>query len=206
MSKWHKPRWLYEALPYLYVSGGTLTLVGVRNWAAALSSLLLMSAGGVIWKMRRDYRLQHLADGSDGPATSRRGAANSLVEMVWRPGFEVGHELIDRQHKRLFAIGNELINAIILRKSKGDIELTMDDLVNDIADHFRTEEELMQGLGRPVSEAHLQSHQRLLTEVRALREKFQSGEMMVGELVGFIAYDVIAQHIIKEDLDFSSIT
>lgn len=199
MSKWHKPRWLYEALPYLYLGGGALTLVGVRNWGAAISSLLLISASAVIWKMRRDYRLRNSS--GDGGGVRLREGGNPLVEMVWRPAFEVGHEVIDRQHRRLFAIGNELINAIILRKSKDDIELTLDDLVNDIAEHFRSEEEILQALGRGVPELHLLSHQRLLAEIRALREKFHRGELQVGELVGFVAYDVIAQHIIKEDLD-----
>lgn len=202
MDKWHKPRWLYEALPYLYLGGGVFTLIGVRNWGAAISSLLLISAGGVVWKMRRDYRLRYSSD--DGGGVRLREGGNPLVEMVWRPAFEVGHELIDRQHRRLFAIGNELINAIILRKSKGDIELTLDDLVNDIADHFRTEEEVLLALGRGVPEPHLRTHQRLLAEIRALREKFRRGELQVGELVGFVAYDVIAQHIIKEDLDLSA--
>lgn len=201
MSGWHKPRWLYEALPYLYLGGGALTLIGVRNWGAAISSLLLISAGGVIWKMRHDYRLRHSS--ADGGGVRLREGGNPLVEMVWRPAFEVGHEVIDRQHRRLFAIGNELINAIILRKPKDDIELTLDDLVNDIAEHFRTEEEILLALGRVVPELHLLSHQRLLAEIRALREKFRRGELQVGELVGFVTYDVIAQHIIKEDLDLS---
>lgn len=202
MSRWHKPRWLYEALPYLYLGGGALTLLGVRNWGAAISSLLLISAGGVVWKMRRDYRQGH-SSGDAGGVRLREGG-NPLVEMVWRPAFEVGHEVIDRQHRRLFTIGNELINAIILRKPKDDIELTLDDLVNDIAEHFRTEEEILLALGRVVPELHLLTHQRLLAEIRALREKFHRGELQVGELVGFVAYDVIAQHIIKEDLELSA--
>lgn len=204
MNQWHKPRWLYEALPYLYLGGGAASLLGVGNLGGVLSSLLLMSAGGVIWKLRRDYRLRHPpAEFAAADGTLRDGGGMSLVQMVWRPAFEVGHGVIDRQHRRLFATGNELIDAIMQRKSKDDIELMLDDLVHDVAEHFRCEEEALQGLGRPMSEAHLQAHRHLLAEITALREKFSCGGVPMGELVGFIAYDVIAQHIIKDDLDFT---
>lgn len=200
MIRWHKPRWLYELLPYLYIGGGAATLLGVRNLGAVLSSLLLVSAGGVIWKMRRDYRQRHHGETDAGTLGGAEGAS-PLVQMIWRSSFEVGHEGIDRQHRRLFVLGNELVNAILLRKSKGDVELMLDDLVNNVAEHFEYEEEVMRGVGRALPADHLAAHRKMLAETKRLRECFHRGELQVAEVVGYVAYDVIVQHIIKDDRD-----
>ena len=52
----YKPRWLYEALPYLYVGGGVTSFTALEHSISVLSGLLLVSAGLVVWKLRHDHR------------------------------------------------------------------------------------------------------------------------------------------------------
>lgn len=204
------PGWLYEALPYIYALAGIFVMFSLKGGAAVLSGSLLISAGFIVWKIRRNHRERAQSD----QRISDRNVARTLfeddaddkaglVQVMWHPSFEVGHELIDRQHRRLFSLGNQLINALMSRQSKGDIELMLSELVNEISEHFRSEEEIMASFDNPLSEEHKGIHSSLLVQITELHSRFEKGTVSVSELVGFIAYDVVAQHIIKEDLKFS---
>ena len=56
MLNFHKPRWLYETLPYLYVGSGVASLATLDHLLSAFSGLMLVSAGIVVWKLRYDHR------------------------------------------------------------------------------------------------------------------------------------------------------
>lgn len=56
MLNFHKPRWLYEALPYLYVGSGIASLSTLDHLLSIFSGLMLVSAGIVVWKLRYDHR------------------------------------------------------------------------------------------------------------------------------------------------------
>ena len=196
----YKPDWLYEALPYLYAIAGIVTIVAFRSNAGSFSGGLLIAAGLSVWKMRRDYRRQVLAAQNQAPLVDDENAG--LVRIAWRSSFNVGHAVIDMQHRQLFELGNEIINAVLSRRSHGEIELLMQELVADIENHFDSEERIMAEHDAPLSEPHKEIHRTLLQKVKSYQDRFHRMELSVGELVGFIAYDVVSQHIIKEDLKF----
>lgn len=206
VSRWHKPNWLYEPLPYAYGVIGLAAALGTGNSIGIVSGIALCSAGAAIWQLRRTYRNTRAVQSSDeslpvipeGPIESR------LVNLLWKPSFNVGHEVIDRQHRRLFEISNDLINSLLTRKLKGDIELLLDELILDIKEHFQSEEEIMMGYNNPISDAHKNIHANLLSRVKQMRERFHSDKLSVSELVGFLTCDVVADHIIKEDLKFGA--
>ena len=50
------PNWLYEPLPYVYVSVGAAATLGMESIMGVISGILLMSAGIYIWYLRYDYR------------------------------------------------------------------------------------------------------------------------------------------------------
>ena len=43
----------------------------------------------------------------------------------------------------------------------------------------------------------------LLAKAQSLRDRYRQHELELSELVGFIAYEVITDHILKEDLKFA---
>lgn len=196
----HKPEWLYEILPQLYAIAGVITILALRNTGGFLSGGLLIAAGGSVWQMRRNYRREILV--AHKQELLVEDEKTGLVRIVWRDSFNVGHNVIDMQHRRLFVLGNEIINAILAKCPQEDIELLMHELVEDIETHFQSEEEIMEQHEAPLSESHKSIHSELLRKIKSYEERFHCGDLSVGELVGFIAYDVVAQHIIKEDLKF----
>jgi len=200
----HKPEWLYEATPYVYILGGLATVGLLKNGVAMVSGALLLSAGALVLKLRRDYRAKGTASAAADPlrASGERngGQGAELLQMAWQPSFEIGHEAIDRQHQRLLSLGNELITALMQRKPHEDVELMLDVLVTEIGRHLKLEEDVAAGLNTPLSRKIREAHRGLLERATGLRNRFQEGQLPAGDLVGFIAYDLIAMHVVKEDL------
>lgn len=190
------PEGLYEALPYLYAAVGVLTIVVLRNEMAIFSGLTLLSAGIIVWRMRRKSRqaVQDTVLGAfDTPAGPR------MIQLSWSPSLECGHPVIDEQHRRLFGIGNQLINAAASNRDKHEVEVLLDELIDHVAEHFCTEEALLARTRNPMSAEHQQVHRNLLARARDLRDGFVEGRVVVADLVGFIVYDVVNMHVLKED-------
>lgn len=198
----HKPEWIYELLPWLYVGAGVVTMAAIRNLMSVLSGLMLVSAGFSVWQMRRRSRK---AGAKEQPVRSsespRLPGGAGLMQLVWRSSYECGDPLIDDQHRRLFELGNELVNALLDGEPKADVEVLIDGFVEHIVDHFNTEEALMSQNHDPVEREHREVHHKLLERAKQLNRRFHrsSGEQVVRDLVSFIAYDVVAQHLILED-------
>jgi hemerythrin-like metal-binding protein len=204
----HFPEFIYGALPSVYVCAGLLTMAVLRNWAAAFSGLAWISAAGIVWVLRYRYRsaFNHSAGRMDVPEAAREAARGRvLTEVVWRPSFECGHSVIDAQHRRLFGLGNELIEAVSTNKARGDIEWLLDELVDHITDHFCTEEAVLAKTKHPITEEHQEIHRNLLSKAADIRDRAVRGELPTTDLVGFIVYDVITDHITTEDLKFSRV-
>jgi hemerythrin-like metal-binding protein len=206
----HFPEWLYKALPYVYVGVGLLTIVVLRNEMAVFSGITLMSAAALVWTVRSRARRESRQWDADGRAAEPDGKLagkapdSALVRLSWQPSFECGHAVIDAQHRRLFGIGNELINSVLTGKSEFDVEILLEELIDHITDHFCTEEAVLAKTRHPLSKEHQEIHRSLLTKATSLRDRYHAGEVIVRDLVGFIAYDVVTEHIIKEDLKFAA--
>lgn len=200
--RFHKPEWLYELLPWLYIVVGLLTMLLLRNLMSVFSGLMLISAGFNVWLMRRRNRKSPSADlAKPSRSASSQPGASGVMQLIWRSSYECGDPLIDQQHQELFELGNELVNALLNGDPKIEVELRIDAFVEHIVDHFKTEEALMVKAGDPVEAAHLHVHHQLLARAKELNRRFHkaSGDRVVRDLVSFISYDVVAQHLIQED-------
>lgn len=198
----HKPEWIYELLPWLYGVAGLGVMLVLRNQMSVFSGLMLISAGFSVWHMRRRSRNPSTAEQPSSPSNSQKlPAAAGVVQLVWRTSYECGDPQIDDQHRGLFELGNELINALLDGEPKSDVELLIDGFVEHIVNHFNTEEALMSINHDPVEREHQEVHHKLLERAKQLNRRFHrsSGEQVVRDLVSFIAYDVVAQHLILED-------
>lgn len=197
---YHKPEWIYEILPWLYVGTGVLTMLLLRNGIAVFSGLALIATGGIVWSMRRHYRRNDKAYATPiSDEADDQGQELAYGSLVWRSAYECGDKLIDRQHQELFKLANMLIEALMEGNPKSEVELLLDSFVAHIVDHFDTEETLMNQSDHPILEDHLDIHHKLLDRANELNRRYHHGDRVVRDLVQFIAHDVVAQHIILED-------
>lgn len=202
---------LFHALPFVYLAGGVLAVVALRSSLAVFSGLLLMAVAGI--ELLRRARFQRELEQSESRLNSRLhsrmsrtsdgDSAQSLIQLRWRKSFECGHPQIDAQHRGLFDIGDNLINAAVKNKARDHIEFLLDELTEHIQEHFITEEAVMARTRFPLSAQHQAHHAALLAKAQSLRDRYRQHELELSELVGFIAYEVITDHILKEDLKFA---
>jgi diguanylate cyclase (GGDEF)-like protein/hemerythrin-like metal-binding protein/PAS domain S-box-containing protein len=127
---------------------------------------------------------------------------SGFVQMIWNIAHDCGNPLIDEQHRRLFESSNELLSAMIQGKAKEECASSFARLLADIVTHFNDEESLFQATAYPDADSHSKIHAELVERATVLAGKFQRDELTLGELVSFLIYDVVNQHMFKTDLDF----
>jgi len=195
---------VYDLLPYVYLATGLLTLYLANNGMAVFSGIALLSAAVLAWLTRHNLRARQPADKT---ARSAAGAgdgakADDSMKIRWLKGFESGHAIIDSQHRDLYRLGNALLNKALNDGSQNEVQLLFDDLMTHIIEHFRTEEAVLLSMKHPVAESHQKIHRALVARAEQLAKEFKLGQTPTRELVSFIIYDLITDHLVKEDVGF----
>ena len=129
-----------------------------------------------------------------------------LVQLVWKDSYCCGNQLIDSQHRSLFNVSNELLEAILLSHPKDEISLIITRLLEDITEHFRDEEHFLESIGFPDLKHHAEEHARLLKKGLELAQEFTADTLTVGNVFQFLVSDVVEHHLIEVDREFFSLS
>lgn len=129
-------------------------------------------------------------------------AVRHLVKLTWHSAYDCGHILIDRQHRALFQHVNDLLAAIFAGSRTEQLTALIDAIIQDTAQHFKSEEAIFAATGFPDANAHTAQHRQLIDKAIDLAKRFGSEQLAVGELFQFLAHDLIANHLLKEDRKF----
>ena len=127
---------------------------------------------------------------------------SQLVRLVWHDIAASGNPRLDDEHKALFDQANVLLTSGMREQPKGEIEVLVRDTVDMVRTHFSNEEALLRNTSYPGTAHHIERHKELLTKARDISTRFSRDEVDVGDLFGFLAYDVVAHHILREDREF----
>lgn len=201
VGKW--PAWLYNALPYVYLAIGLAVAVAsfvMSNLLGVLSGILLICTGVMAFTMRMQYRKDAKVRAEFAlRAQNENEDEYQLLQLTWSKQYESGNPVIDGQHQLLFNVSNTLLNAILESKPSSEITVLLDLLLKDVDHHLRTEEKVLADLNHPISNEHKTVHDHLLSRLKSIIAKYRSGTLLFGELIEFVTYDFIAQHIVTED-------
>lgn len=149
--------------------------------------------------------------GRNRVVTDRRGNSDewaagnlkSTFRLVWQEGYECGQALIDNQHRRLFDLANALIVAASGQEpAPAAYEAALDRLLTHIAGHFADEEALLAEHHYQHLPGHRRAHAKLLAQAADLRARAGTSVMRLGELVEFLANDIVTKHLLTADRDF----
>lgn len=134
-------------------------------------------------------------------AVDNRG---TLVQLVWKNNFCCGNKLIDSQHHALFQIANNLLEKVLSGGSPAELAEIITRLLDDVGQHFRDEEIILESAGFPGLCQHAAEHARLLAKGVELSQSFTTSTLTVGEVFQFLVYDVVMLHMLGADRQFFS--
>jgi len=96
----------------------------------------------------------------------------SVSNMAWKDDFNLGHEWVDMQHRRLFELVSGLVGSCADGSNIEKLKGTLDFLVNYTVQHFNDEENLQLKYNYPKYESHKRLHDDFKNTVGELVEKF----------------------------------
>ncbi len=128
------------------------------------------------------------------------------MPVTWTQDLSVGYELIDTQHKELFARINRLLEAMTKGQGKQEVEKVVDFLGEYVIAHFKAEEELMQKFQYPGYTSHKVLHTQLIHTYTDLKVKinYEGVSAPITIQVQRQLGDWLVNHIGKQDKAFGA--
>ena len=183
---------------------GALTAsFGVAQFVPAESTAeWLRRADDALYRAKKRGRNLVEIDRAKTPAPEVEHVEGNLVRLVWKQRFCCGHPHIDAQHRGLFEDVNALLDAVLSDRPADEVAGLIDRLIDDVTRHFRDEEQVLAQVGYAGREAHAAEHSALLTRARDMASAYAEGALSSGELFSFLAYDLVARHLLGADRAF----
>ena len=128
-----------------------------------------------------------------------------MALIDWNDSLSVSVAEIDRQHKELVALLNELHQAMGERRSVEALGAIIDGLVGYVASHFATEEKYFDQFGYPEAPAHKAEHAEFAAKAMDFKAGHEAGRVTLSiEILSFLA-DWVRNHIRDADMKYSAL-
>ncbi|GMR15752.1 MAG: hypothetical protein BMS9Abin31_0040 [Gammaproteobacteria bacterium] len=123
----------------------------------------------------------------------------------WTDSLSVGVPSIDRQHKVLIGLINDLHVAIETGKGSDKAKFILGKLINYAKAHFIYEEGLFKGQNYVETEKHLLSHRKIGGQLNDLNEQSKDSKFDLPEELMEFLKSWLNNHILKEDMGYSDL-
>lgn len=122
----------------------------------------------------------------------------------WNQDYAVGVTVLDKHHRRLFEILNELFTLMDKGSEDGPILHVIDELLDYTHYHFEEEENIMAEIGYPELEQHRQLHKELIDLLKGFASEAQNGmAIFVAIKVANAGLEWLKSHILSVDHKYS---
>jgi hemerythrin len=121
----------------------------------------------------------------------------------WDAKYSLQIAEIDAQHQQLFALFNELYEAMQEGHGNEVIDKVLDGVVEYTVYHFAYEGKLLRQYGYPGEAAHQAEHEKLTLQARALVQKLHAGQSHVTMATLKFLCDWLNRHILESDKKFA---
>lgn len=123
--------------------------------------------------------------------------------ITWSDKYSVNIGSIDKQHKKLVDIINRLHKAMLDKKTKDEMGIILNELIDYTVEHFGYEEELFTKYSYPGTLLHKKEHKDLVGKVSDFKNEFTAGKGAVSmKLLSFLK-DWLINHINGTDQKYS---
>jgi hemerythrin len=124
--------------------------------------------------------------------------------MTWTAALSVGHPEMDRQHKNLMDLVNDLHDRMLSGQANAALADVLDRLVQYTQSHFAAEERLLARAGYPGLASQRAEHQALTQQVVKFRDECRNGRVALSVHVSRFLKDWLQTHIVGEDKKYTA--
>lgn len=122
-----------------------------------------------------------------------------MAFIDWKDNYSVGINIIDAQHIHLVKIRNELHDALQESQNKEIINQILQNLVDFVHFHFKTEEELMVKYDFKEYTIHRYEHEKLTDEMKRVHNDYIDGNIRISPQLTSFFKDWLMDHIVAKD-------
>lgn len=115
----------------------------------------------------------------------------------------VGLRRYDEEHQRMGDLINQIHQAALERRDRSLCQALLERFQQATRNHFDSEEAALRETGFPDHEAHAEEHTQLLSALRDMQQRYQSGSLSALILVDFLRNWLI-QHIKLSDRKYAA--
>ena len=191
------------ALPHELSDFGCVTLsIGVAALVPRRTEspyMLVGRADEMLYQAKAQGRNRVVADTMYSGDTQADPRERAFTPLVWKDAFLSGNDLIDRQHKHLVKMANELFAAMLSERPDADAALIVSSIMAETRQHFQDEEAILRQLEFDKVDQHASEHAQLLDRAQHLAGRFEAKELTLGSLFQFLAHEVVIRHILGSD-------
>jgi len=127
-----------------------------------------------------------------------------MAFMEWKDSYSVNVVKFDVQHKKLFALINDLHTAMSTGKGKDIIGGVLSELINYTKKHFTEEEEAMRFFVYPELLSQNREHKKFTDKIIKFQEQYERGEKSISIDLMFFLTDWLKNHIMISDKKYSA--
>jgi diguanylate cyclase (GGDEF)-like protein/hemerythrin-like metal-binding protein/PAS domain S-box-containing protein len=139
--------------------------------------------------------------GSSKTGIDNKGS--TILHLIWHDSYACGESTIDDEHRKLFEFANNLIDSAFTRnENPQQLDSDLEKLLAHVVQHFADEEAILARYHYNDLDVHAHDHKVLIEHALKLRDSALAGGVTIGELVNFLAEEVVAQHLLKTDHKF----
>ena len=121
----------------------------------------------------------------------------SMERFALPPSMRVGHPDIDRDHETLFAMANDIRDA--LRRDDRDQAATLaDGLIDEVIEHFNREEKVLIEVGFPDAKTHAKYHGVLRSKAEEMRKVLFG--LLSRNAQSVITFDMLVSFLVNDPI------
>jgi hemerythrin-like metal-binding protein len=124
-----------------------------------------------------------------------------IERITWNPKYSVHVELVDAQHRELFAIMNRI--ADLYESGSKDLLPVLQDLVQYVAEHFQAENMIMMKAMYPGFKNHSKEHVRFVEKVQGFLADYQKQDDQLTYRMLIYFRDWLLSHTQQIDMKYA---
>lgn len=128
-----------------------------------------------------------------------------MAFLVWEPSFSVGVWDLDRQHRSLIGLINQLHVAVSGVDPDKKLQAVFAATVDYVRNHFAFEESFLERLGYEELAGHKEIHKELLDQLGAMRRQFDVGPLGVSPELVKLLKEWVTTHILQCDHGYAEL-